>query len=109
MNSANNPYSTSTISTPPTLDMNVQKQYERHKSEEGSHMSAKRLPHPSESLEEVVSQLFPILINVKNIIKKTENEPNVNEESVKEIYSIIDHLSQTITFDLSKAIDKLYL
>lgn len=109
MNSANNPYSTSTFNTAPSLDMNVQKQYMKHKQEESGHMSAKRLPHPSESLEEVVSQLFPILISIKNIIKKTENEPKVDKQSVEEIYTIIDHLNQTIIFDLSKAIDKLYL
>lgn len=109
MNSANNPYSTSTLTTAPSLDMNVQNQYMRHKQEEQGHMAGKKMPHPSESLEEVVSQLFPILISIKNIIKNTENEPKVDKESVKEIYDIIDHLNQTITFDLSKAIDKLYL
>jgi len=109
MNSANNPYSTSTISTTPTLDMNVHKQYARHKEEEKSHISAKQLPHPSVVLQEQLSQLFPILMNIRNTVKKTEDEPNVDKDSIEKIYSVIDHLGQTITFDLSKAIDKLYL
>lgn len=109
MNSTINPYSTSTISTPPGLDMNVQNQYKQYKQDEKGNVSKKILPHTSEILQEYVSQLFINLMKVKQTIKNTENEPGVKQQDIQEIYNIIDDISQKITMELPNSIDKLYL
>lgn len=108
MNSANNPYSTST-SNAPSLNMDVTNQYKQHKQDEQLHIAKKALPHPSEILNEYVSELYIDLLKIKQTIKNTENEPNIKQEDINEIYSIIDEIAQKITMELPNSIDKLYL
>jgi len=108
MNSANNPYSTST-SNAPSLNMDVTNQLKRYKHDERLNISKKILPYPSEALQEYVSELYIDLLKIKQTIKNTEDEPGIKQEDINEIYSIIDEIAQKITMELPNSIDKLYL
>ena len=111
MNSANNPYSTTTLNTPPTLDMSVQNQYMQHKKDEQGHMADKKQPFTAESLQEHISQLYYTITYIRGAIKQTEKEDSAkNKQSdIEEIYKIIDNISSLSLIDLPNAIDKLYL
>jgi hypothetical protein len=108
MNSANNPYSTTTTNSP-SLNMDVTNQFKQYKQDEKLHASKKVLPHPSEVLQEYVSELYIDLLKIKQTIKNTENEPGIKQEDINEIYSIIEEIAQKITMELPNSIDKLYL
>jgi hypothetical protein len=111
MNSANNPYSTTTLNTPPTLDMSVQNQYMQHKQDEQGHMADKKQPFTAESLQEYISELYFTLTDIRKAIKHTENEDSAKNKQgdIEEIYKIIDTIGSLSLIDLPKAIDKLYL
>lgn len=109
MNNTTNPYSTNLVSTPPRQSMDISQQKKVHEREEAKGKSNKVMPHPAATLQQSVSDLFIKLMEIKQIIRNTANEPNVATSSTAAALDIIDKISEEITITLPAALDKLYL
>jgi hypothetical protein len=103
------PYSTTTQTAAPALDMDVTNQIKQYKEEEKEHAAPRELPFTLTDSMEHVSAAYISLLKLRQSLAKTSQEPNANNAAIKKAQDTIDSAVKKIVIDLPNDLDKLYL
>lgn len=101
MNNGNNFYTG--VAPEPTLDQgDVSSQMDTGEQEGNKAKQTATLPDPMTKIDPLLSEVFALMVEIRNMIEQTSHNPTVNNDKIQAILSDIDEINKNV-LDLPKS------
>jgi hypothetical protein len=102
-------YSTQFLSVPIKYGDDPSRQLGKIREEEKGHRAPQEMPYNLSQSQEVLSRIYSDLLNLKSMVNKAKNDPEIDTDPIYNINDLIDKMSSMILIDVSNELDKLAL